>query len=174
MLTFARWHQLVRAQGLTFSLRDAVRLGFIGNVFNLVIPGAVGGDVIKAAFLCRMQPDKKPQAVASMVLDRILGLLGLFIAGRGGRGAGACSTAERERPDPDRAGLGGAGGRVRRAWRVVFSPGLYRPLNRLVAGRGKLERVVRELEAIGLAYRERLRTGRRDARRLDPGARRSS
>ena len=79
MITFARWHQLVRAQGLTFSLRDAVRLGFIGNVFNLVIPGAVGGDVIKAAFLCRMQPDKKPQAVASMVLDRILGLLGLFL-----------------------------------------------------------------------------------------------
>ncbi len=53
-------------------------LGFIGNVFNLVIPGAVGGDLIKAAYLVRMHI-KKTQAIASMVIDRIVGLLGLFI-----------------------------------------------------------------------------------------------
>ena len=47
-------------------------------VFNLVIPGGVGGDLIKAAYLVRMQI-KKTQAIASMVIDRILGLLGLFI-----------------------------------------------------------------------------------------------
>ena len=52
-------------------------LGFIGNVFNLVIPGAVGGDLIKAAYLVRMHV-KKTQAIASMVIDRIIGLLGLF------------------------------------------------------------------------------------------------
>jgi uncharacterized membrane protein YbhN (UPF0104 family) len=154
MITFARWHQLVRAQGLEFSLRDAVRLGFIGNVFNLVIPGAVGGDVIKAAFLGRMQPERKPQAWASMVLDRILGLLGLFSLA-GVAGAFAWPSAE-----PDVKLLIGlvwaalAAGFTGLA--VAFSPGLYRPLNRLVAGRGKLERAVRKLEAIGLAYRERL------------------
>ncbi|WP_435010452.1 lysylphosphatidylglycerol synthase transmembrane domain-containing protein [Tundrisphaera lichenicola] len=170
MLSFVRWHQLVRAQGLIFSLRDAIRLGFIGNVFNLVIPGAVGGDVIKAAFLCRMQPEKKPQAVASMVLDRLLGLLGLFILAAVA-GAFAWPSAELPVlaessgdlvPPSSRqlriliglvwfavaSGLIGLG--------VVFSPSLYRPLNRLVAGRGKLERIVRELEAIGLAYRQRL------------------
>ena len=61
-----------------FTLRAAILLGFIGNVFNLVIPGAVGGDLIKAAYLVRMHV-KKTQAIASMVIDRILGLLGLFI-----------------------------------------------------------------------------------------------
>ena len=40
------------------ALRDAMRLGFIGNVFNLVIPGAVGGDIVKGAFLCREQARK--------------------------------------------------------------------------------------------------------------------
>ena len=79
-------HSWSGRRGWIFSFRDAVRLGFIGNIFNLVIPGAVGGDVIKAAFLCRMQPDKKPQAVASMVLDRILGLLGPVPAGGRSRG----------------------------------------------------------------------------------------
>jgi hypothetical protein len=59
-----------------------------------VIPGAVGGDVIKAAYLCRMQPDRKPQAVASMVLDRILGLLGLFLL------AGIAGAASWRSADP--------------------------------------------------------------------------
>src|SRR4051812_4742038 len=45
LLTFFRWFVLVRALELPFRLRDAIRLGFIGNFFNLVIPGAVGGDL---------------------------------------------------------------------------------------------------------------------------------
>ena len=154
LMTFFRWHQLVRAQGLVFSYRDAVRLGFIGNLWNLVIPGAVGGDVIKAGFLCKMQPDRKPQAVASMVLDRILGLLGLFLL------AGIAGAITWRTADPQvrlliglvwsalAAGLTGLA--------VIFSPGLYRPLNKLVAGKGKLETIVRELEGIGLAYRQAL------------------
>ena len=76
--TFVRWYLLVRVIEPRFTLRAAVLLGFIGIVFNLVIPGAVGGDLIKAAYLVRMHI-KKTQAIASMVIDRILGLLGLFI-----------------------------------------------------------------------------------------------
>ncbi len=76
--TFVRWYFLVRVIEPRFTLRPAVLLGFIGNTFNLVIPGAVGGDLIKAAYLVRMNI-KKTQAVASMVIDRIVGLLGLFV-----------------------------------------------------------------------------------------------
>jgi uncharacterized membrane protein YbhN (UPF0104 family) len=154
LITFFRWHQLVKAQGLVFSFRDAVRLGFIGNIFNLVIPGAVGGDVIKAGFLCRMQPEKKPQAVASMVLDRILGLLGLILLASI---AGAFNFRAGDRDVRILIGViwsALAAGLIGLA--VVFSPGLYRPLNRLVKGKGKLEAIVRELEAIGLAYRQNL------------------
>ena len=77
-ITFIRWLLLVRVIEPKFALSATVLLGFIGSVFNLVIPGAVGGDLIKAAFLARMRI-KKTQAVASMVIDRILGLLGLFV-----------------------------------------------------------------------------------------------
>ena len=69
---------LVRVIEPTFKLSATFVLGSIGMVFNLVIPGAVGGDLIKAAYLVRMQI-KKTQAIASMVIDRILGLLALFI-----------------------------------------------------------------------------------------------
>jgi uncharacterized membrane protein YbhN (UPF0104 family) len=75
--TFVRWYLLVRVVDPRFTPRAALLLGFIGNVFNLVIPGAVGGDLIKAAYLVRMHV-KKTQAIASMVIDRIIGLLGLF------------------------------------------------------------------------------------------------
>nr|WP_303652807.1 lysylphosphatidylglycerol synthase transmembrane domain-containing protein [Paludisphaera mucosa] len=78
MLTFVRWYALVRVIEPRFTLRSTFLLGFIGYVFNLVIPGAVGGDLIKAAYLVRMHI-RKTQAVASMVIDRILGLLGLFV-----------------------------------------------------------------------------------------------
>src|SRR5262249_34930512 len=78
LIVFFRWYCLIRVIEPHFRLRDAFLLGFIGNVFNLVIPGAVGGDLIKAAYLVRMKV-KKTQTIASMILDRILGLLGLFI-----------------------------------------------------------------------------------------------
>ena len=94
LLTFFRWYLLVRALDLPFTVRDAIRLGFIGNVFNLVIPGAVGGDLIKAAYLSREQA-KKTQAIATMIIDRLLGLLGLFLlAGIAGAVAWPVATAE--------------------------------------------------------------------------------
>ena len=76
--TFVRWFFLVRVIEPRFKFSATVLLGFIGMVFNLVIPGAVGGDLIKAAYLVRMRI-RKTQAIASMVIDRIVGLLGLFI-----------------------------------------------------------------------------------------------
>src|SRR5436305_120042 len=48
-LSFLRWFALVRVIEPRFRIGPAFLLGFIGNVFNLVIPGAVGGDFIKAA-----------------------------------------------------------------------------------------------------------------------------
>jgi uncharacterized protein (TIRG00374 family) len=78
LITYVRWYLLVRVIEPRFTLRSTMLLGFIGYVFNLVIPGAVGGDFIKAAYLVRMHI-RKTQAVASMVIDRIVGLLGLFL-----------------------------------------------------------------------------------------------
>jgi glycosyltransferase 2 family protein len=78
VLTFIRWFFLVRVIEPDFKLSATFVLGAIGLVFNLVIPGAVGGDLIKATYLGRMRI-KRTQAIASMVIDRILGLLALFI-----------------------------------------------------------------------------------------------
>lgn len=79
MLTFVRWHVLVRALGLPFSLRDAFRLGFLGYLLNFVSFGSVGGDLFKAVFIARQLPGRRPEAVATVVLDRVIGLYMLFV-----------------------------------------------------------------------------------------------
>jgi uncharacterized protein (TIRG00374 family) len=76
-MTFVRWYVLVVAQGLPIAPRDVLRLGLIGFFFNNFLPGSVGGDVVKAAFLVREQ-SRRTLAVATVLLDRVIGLAGLF------------------------------------------------------------------------------------------------
>ena len=76
LLTFLRWFILVRAQDLPFTIPNAIRLGLIGYYLNIFLPGAVGGDIIKAAFIAREQK-RRTVAVSTVVLDRVVGLCGL-------------------------------------------------------------------------------------------------
>jgi uncharacterized protein (TIRG00374 family) len=76
LLTFVRWYYLVRAQGLPFTLTNALRLGLVGFYFNIFLPGAVGGDIIKAAFIARGQ-HRRTVAVATVLLDRAIALWAL-------------------------------------------------------------------------------------------------
>jgi uncharacterized protein (TIRG00374 family) len=77
LLTFVRWYVLVRAQGLPFTLPNAFRLGSIGFALNTFLPGSVGGDIIKATCIAREQ-SRRTVAVATVLLDRAIGLAGLF------------------------------------------------------------------------------------------------
>jgi uncharacterized protein (TIRG00374 family) len=77
LLTFVRWYVLVRAQELPFTLPNAMRLGMIGYFLSNFLPaGSVGGDIIKAAFVAREQ-SRRTVAVATVLIDRAIGLWGL-------------------------------------------------------------------------------------------------
>jgi uncharacterized protein (TIRG00374 family) len=78
-LTIYRWYLLVRALDLPFRVRDAFRLGYLGFMLNFVSVGSVGGDLFKAVFIAREQPRRRTQAVATVVVDRLIGLYALFI-----------------------------------------------------------------------------------------------
>jgi uncharacterized protein (TIRG00374 family) len=103
LITFLRWYVLVRAAGLPFRLRDALRLGSLGFFLSTFLPGSVGGDVIKAAFLARQQ-SRRTAAVATVIMDRAIALWALvwFVALSGsafwlggllrGPGAAACGV----------------------------------------------------------------------------------
>jgi hypothetical protein len=86
ILTLVRWCYLVRALGLPLTMRDALRIGFLGYLFNLAPMGIVGGDLVKGVMLARHQkgkyPDQKgkyPEALASVFVDRFIGLYSLFV-----------------------------------------------------------------------------------------------
>ncbi len=81
VLTFMRWYLLVWAQEFRFRIRDALRLGFIGYLFNYVAPGSAGGDIVKAIMIAGQQNSRRTVAAATVLLDRILGLWGLFMVG---------------------------------------------------------------------------------------------
>jgi hypothetical protein len=78
-ITFVRWYLLVRALDLPFSFRESIRLGFLGFLFNLAPMGIVGGDLLKAVMLARQQPRRRAQAVATVAVDRVIGLYVLFV-----------------------------------------------------------------------------------------------
>jgi hypothetical protein len=58
-------------------LPSAVRLGLIGYYLSTFLPGAVGGDIIRAACIARQQ-NRRTVAVATVILDRVIGFCGLF------------------------------------------------------------------------------------------------
>jgi uncharacterized membrane protein YbhN (UPF0104 family) len=89
LVNFYRWAVLVRAQRLPLSLGEALRLGFLGHFLSTFLPGAIGGDVVRAAFFARAQ-SRRAVAVSTVVMDRLLGLLGLFwLVAAGGAAAWA-------------------------------------------------------------------------------------
>ena len=79
VLTLVRWRFLVRALDIPFTLREALRFGFLGYLFNLAPMGIVGGDLLKAYMLARHHPSEKTAAVATVFVDRIIGLYVLFV-----------------------------------------------------------------------------------------------
>jgi glycosyltransferase 2 family protein len=151
--TFVRWFFLVRVIEPTFKFSATVLLGLIGMVFNLVIPGAVGGDLIKAAYLARMRI-RKTQAIASMVIDRIVGLLGLFIlAAIAGAFAWGLATTDVRRLIMAAWFATGAGVLV---LTVIFSQVLTRMFPGLTRGQSRLSLIVAELREMSTTYRGRL------------------
>jgi glycosyltransferase 2 family protein len=79
MLSFVRWHLLIRAVGIDARIIDSVKLGALGLALNFVSPGAIGGDFFKAVFLAHGQPGRRTEAVATVVADRVLGLLTMLL-----------------------------------------------------------------------------------------------
>lgn len=75
---FIRWRVMVRALDLPFTLIDAIRIGLIGCFFNLFAFGVIGGDSLRAFYVCRSIKDRTPEAIGSVVADRVIGLVTMF------------------------------------------------------------------------------------------------
>jgi uncharacterized protein (TIRG00374 family) len=78
LLVAVRWWLLLKIQDIHLKLWEIVRLTFLGNFFNAVVPGTVGGDLVKAYYVSR-HTHRKAAVLVSIFVDRVLGLTELTL-----------------------------------------------------------------------------------------------
>jgi glycosyltransferase 2 family protein len=80
LLAGVRWQILLRVQGIRISWWRMYGLLMVGLFFSLFIPGGTGGDLVKGYYLLKEAPvGRKTSAALSVVMDRLLGLVGVAI-----------------------------------------------------------------------------------------------
>jgi glycosyltransferase 2 family protein len=80
-LLAVRLQLLLASGGLTVPLGRILGLTMIGSFTGIALPGLVGGDVVKAAYLCGDAPGNRSHALAAVIVDRVIGLYSLFLVG---------------------------------------------------------------------------------------------
>ncbi len=78
-ITIVRWHWLMRGLDLPVRFGDSLRLGYLGFLLTFVSAGIVGGDLFKAIFVARELHGHRAEAVATVIVDRLFGLYGIFL-----------------------------------------------------------------------------------------------
>ena len=75
-----RWYLLLKVQNIRIKFYEALSLTMQGFFFSLVLPGgALGGDVVKGAFLVKRTPKgNKLTGTFTILIDRIIGMISLF------------------------------------------------------------------------------------------------
>ena len=74
-----RLRMLLAPQGVHLSYWRSLRLTYLGAFFDTFMITSVGGDAVKAWYLAKQcEKEKRLGAVSVLVLDRLLGLLGLL------------------------------------------------------------------------------------------------
>ena len=73
-----RWWWLLKARQFDVTYLNTLALTFIGLFFNFVMPGSVGGDVVKGYYLCKDHPERKMDAALTILMDRVIGIFAMM------------------------------------------------------------------------------------------------
>ncbi|MDZ4674082.1 MAG: lysylphosphatidylglycerol synthase transmembrane domain-containing protein [Gemmatimonadota bacterium] len=79
-LAATAWRLCVLATPLNFSIRfgASLRLLLIGTCFNVLMPGAAGGDIARLYLTLRDQQGRRTELAAILIFDRVVGLVALL------------------------------------------------------------------------------------------------
>ncbi len=80
LITTWRWRKLMAVQGLKLPYGKCLTLTFVGQFYSTFLPGTTSGDVVKIIYTGRITGQKTKSAV-TVLLDRVIGLVGLMIVG---------------------------------------------------------------------------------------------
>ena len=88
-----RWVLLLRASGVRVATTEAARIFLVSSFVGSFLPAGVGGDVARAYGLSRATRDGS-EALASVAIDRVLGIIALVVMGTVGLIATATGIAD--------------------------------------------------------------------------------
>jgi len=75
-----RWIQLVEALDVRVARWRMVKIFFLSTFFGSFLPSGVGGEAVRAVSFSRLT-ERGVESVASVVMDRLLGLLSMLLTG---------------------------------------------------------------------------------------------
>lgn len=79
LMSSVRWRLLLTLADAHPPFVRLLRYQLIALFFNVVVPGNIGGDVLKAYYVARAEaPEKKPTILLLVLVDRLVGLAGLI------------------------------------------------------------------------------------------------
>lgn len=70
-----RWKIILDGRGLRMSWGTVFSVYFIGHFFNAFMFGSTGGDLARAFYVAQQTHHKKTEAVATVLIDRVVGLV---------------------------------------------------------------------------------------------------
>lgn len=81
LLVSWRWRLIISSRSSQkMSLKDILKINWIGQFFSSVLPGSVSGDLVKLFYIQSIDPTLSKKFVfASILIDRVMGLSGLIL-----------------------------------------------------------------------------------------------
>jgi hypothetical protein len=73
-LNTVRWRLLLAGQGLAIPLRSVISIDLVAMFFNSFLPGSTGGDAMRVYYASRLLHGEMTRLVASVIVDRLIGL----------------------------------------------------------------------------------------------------
>jgi len=74
-----RWKIVLKQLGSNITFYKALRYLWIGVFFNQALPSSIGGDAVRGYYLCKNENYSLSDATIGVLLDRVMGLLGLVL-----------------------------------------------------------------------------------------------
>jgi glycosyltransferase 2 family protein len=81
LLSVFRLILLLRTIHFPLRFFEGLKLNMIGLFFNTVLPGVLGGDLVKGYYLFKSEEAMKGKSIGILLMDRICGLLAIFFIG---------------------------------------------------------------------------------------------
>ena len=73
-----RWHRVLRYLDERVTVRSLLADTLVGTTYNLILPTSIGGDVARA-YRCGKRAQRADHAWASVIYERVMGLLSLVL-----------------------------------------------------------------------------------------------